>query len=411
MSDAVMINMEKIYQNRDWLYEQYINLRKSTIKIGKECNTSNTVIGKWLRKLNIPIRTISEANKGHVTWNKDKELSDEHKKKLSESHKGKFAGENHPMFGKHHSDESRKLNSEHHKGQIPWNKGKIGVYSSETLEKMSNSLKGRISPMKGKHHTEEAKQKNREKHLGENNYWYGRKLSDATKKKLSESHKGKRAFNYGKHLSEETKKKIGEGNKGKIISEETKKKISEGNKGKKASEITKRKLSEAHNGKKQSDESKKKISAFRKGKKLSKETKAKLSGSNNYRWNPNRTERYAPYGENFFDEKLRQEKWNLQKGRDLLMGGKLEWGFRSHFHHIDYLKYHDEQDNFCWLNNISHSKITGYQSNPIKREYYKQILHKNLQLIKANKIPKNWNKKNQDLFKQEMQIQLKLILK
>ena len=35
------------------------------------------------------------------------------------------------------------------KGSIPWNKGKIGIYSKETLEKMSNSLKGRTVWNKG----------------------------------------------------------------------------------------------------------------------------------------------------------------------------------------------------------------------------------------------------------------------
>jgi len=54
------------------------------------------------------------------------------------------------------------------KGQIPWNKGKIGIYSEKTLKKMSESLKGRIAWNKGKklhyqnkwgHHTEEARRK------------------------------------------------------------------------------------------------------------------------------------------------------------------------------------------------------------------------------------------------------------
>ena len=35
-------------------------------------------------------------------------------------------------------------------GKEPWNKGKTGVYSSETLMKISMASKGRISPMKGK---------------------------------------------------------------------------------------------------------------------------------------------------------------------------------------------------------------------------------------------------------------------
>ena len=35
------------------------------------------------------------------------------------------------------------------KGFIPWNKGKIGVYSKEMLKQMSDSCKGRVSGNKG----------------------------------------------------------------------------------------------------------------------------------------------------------------------------------------------------------------------------------------------------------------------
>jgi len=100
-------------------------------------------------------------------------FSEESKKKISESHKGKF--------GRHHSEETRRKISEGHKGQIPWNIGKTNVYSEES------------------------------------------------KKKMSESHKGKKHPMYGKHHSEDAKKKISEGNKGKYISEETRRKISNAN--------------------------------------------------------------------------------------------------------------------------------------------------------------------------------------
>lgn len=378
------------YKDKDWLYDQYINLRKSTIKIGKECNISNTVIGKWLRRLNIPIRTISEANKGQIPWNKDKELSDEHKRKLSKSHEGKFVGEKHPMFGKHHSDVSKKLISEHHKGQIPWNKGKTGVYSPEMLEKMSKALKGRISPMKGKHHSEETKKKLSEKLKGRISPNKGKKMSEELRKKISESLKGRISPRKGVKLSNEIKQKLSESHKGKPS----------WNKGKKMSEEFREKLSETHKGKKQSDESKRKISE-----KMSIINK----GSNNPMWNPNRNEVYLPYGADFYDEELREKIWKLQNGRDLLTGIKICRGNKAHLHHIDYNKENNLLDNLCWLTNKNHTKITSHQNNPIKREYYKQLLQKNLQLLRKGRVPSNWNLKNQELFRQEKMVQLKII--
>lgn len=98
-------------------------------------------------------KKLSEAHKG-------KKLSEEHKEKIGNSHKGnqyhkgKFhsdetkykmsinrAGKNHPMFGKNHTSETKRKISDAKKGQIPWNKGKIGVYSEETLNKMRGPRK------------------------------------------------------------------------------------------------------------------------------------------------------------------------------------------------------------------------------------------------------------------------------
>ena len=62
---------------------------------------------------------------GHKHWNFGKHLSEETKRKIAESHKGKKAseeqkckmsqrmsGENHPMYGKHHSEETKRKISE-----------------------------------------------------------------------------------------------------------------------------------------------------------------------------------------------------------------------------------------------------------------------------------------------------------
>jgi hypothetical protein len=47
-----------------------------------------------------------------------------------------FMGKKNPFYGRKHSDESKRKILLSHRGQIPWNKGKVGVYSEETLLKM-----------------------------------------------------------------------------------------------------------------------------------------------------------------------------------------------------------------------------------------------------------------------------------
>ena len=44
------------------------------------------------------IKKMSESHLGQSTWNKGKHLSKEHKRNLSNSHKGLFSGENHPNW-------------------------------------------------------------------------------------------------------------------------------------------------------------------------------------------------------------------------------------------------------------------------------------------------------------------------
>ena len=107
-------------------------------------------------------RKISESLKG-------KKLSEEHKRKISESHKG--------MLGKHHTEETRRKLSDSHKGQIAWNKGK--KHSEEYKRKLSESMKGKIGRPhseetkrkiselnKGRHHTEESRRNMGLSHLG-----------------------------------------------------------------------------------------------------------------------------------------------------------------------------------------------------------------------------------------------------
>lgn len=71
----------------------------------------------------------------------DNELNNLNYKKsnIPGPNKGRIFGKDNPMYGKKHSEHSKKIMSEKHKNQTPWNKGKIGVYSKKTINKMSES--------------------------------------------------------------------------------------------------------------------------------------------------------------------------------------------------------------------------------------------------------------------------------
>lgn len=91
--------MIKFYKDKDWLYDQYITKKRSTVSIGRKCSVDKSVILYWLKKFNIPRR----ENKGIY----DYKISEETRRKISEANKGSKNG----MFGKKHSIETKKLMS------------------------------------------------------------------------------------------------------------------------------------------------------------------------------------------------------------------------------------------------------------------------------------------------------------
>lgn len=73
-------------------------------------------------------------------------------KNMSEAKKGKYDGENNPMYGKTHTKESRAKMSESQKGNTPWNKGK-----------KCPQISGENNGFYGKKHSEETLNKFRKK--------------------------------------------------------------------------------------------------------------------------------------------------------------------------------------------------------------------------------------------------------
>ena len=84
--------------------------------------------------------------------------------------------------------------------------------TEETRRKQSEAQKGENHPMFGKHHSEETKRKQSEarkgKYCGKNNPMYGKHHSEETKERISEAKKGRPSPNKGRTFSEEHKIKL-----------------------------------------------------------------------------------------------------------------------------------------------------------------------------------------------------------
>ena len=116
--------------------------------------------------------------------------------------------------GRHLSEETKRKLSEANKGQIPWNKGKTGIFSESVLQKIGEAHKGIEPANKGKKMSEEAKRKMSEAHRGKPAPNKGKHYTEETKRKMSEAHRGQISWNKGKKMSEETKRKMSEARKG-----------------------------------------------------------------------------------------------------------------------------------------------------------------------------------------------------
>jgi len=140
------------YKNRDWLFDNYIVDKRSTITMGKMCDISYRTILRWIHRFDIPLRLRSGWKPSNNT-----------REKMSMSRRILLSDiRNHPNFGKHLSEETRRKISERLKG-IP--------LSEETKKKISKSLMG-------------------------NKYCLGNVLSQEHRNKISESERGSKHWNW-----------------------------------------------------------------------------------------------------------------------------------------------------------------------------------------------------------------------
>ncbi len=130
------------------------------------CATCHIKIGKENKEIN---GEITQFKKGHKTWIKGKKHP------------------NHWSTGKPMSEETKRKVSESKKGSIPWNKGL--PMSEETKRKVSEAKKGSVSWNKGKSISEETREKCRLGNLG-------KKMSPSTefKKGMIPWNKGKKGL-------------------------------------------------------------------------------------------------------------------------------------------------------------------------------------------------------------------------
>jgi hypothetical protein len=206
-------------------YERRLKVSKvhKNKTVSKETREKLSIAGK--NRSPASAETRKKLSENNARFNLGKHLSDETKRRISRSRKGKHAGKNHHFYGKHLSDEHiEKLSKSH-----------IGHYhTEETKEKMSNSQKAAWARDSSRRLVQS------ERFSGPGNPNYGIHLSDERKNEISKTQKEiwsdsnykdkMRALHIGIKHSDEHKVKIGVANSSrmKIITAEYTKHKEEG---------------------------------------------------------------------------------------------------------------------------------------------------------------------------------------
>lgn len=103
----------KPYRNETWLRAKYWEEELSLSQIATPAGVSGATILNWMKRFDIPRRTLSESKGGEKSPNWGKKFSPEYCQKISESKKG----EKNPNWGKRLSLEIRQKLSEAMRGE------------------------------------------------------------------------------------------------------------------------------------------------------------------------------------------------------------------------------------------------------------------------------------------------------
>lgn len=186
----------KIYISEKKIRKLYKNKKLSIYKIAEIFNVDPVIIHKRMREYGIPARSISEALKGRIPWNKGKNLPEETRRKIGKISKERWGnpgyrkkmeiynkessarmkGDRNPMKNR----EVREKVSKKMKGKLVGDKNpakklrarrkisrtlKGHIVSPKVKKKIARSLIGRyageLNPFYGRHHTKEVKEKSR----------------------------------------------------------------------------------------------------------------------------------------------------------------------------------------------------------------------------------------------------------
>lgn len=179
---------------KDRLTQLYINRKLSIYKIAEILNVDPVVIHNRMREYGIPARSISEALKGRIPWNKGKNLSDKTKKKLSKIWKKFWRN---PEFKEKMAIRNKKLSERMKGGGNPMknlelrkkrNKKMIGKLVGDKNPARKIKVRRKISKALKGHEVPPLVRKKIAKSLigryvGELNPFYGRQHTEAVKRK------------------------------------------------------------------------------------------------------------------------------------------------------------------------------------------------------------------------------------